>query len=210
MTSSVLVPIFPLDSVILVPGGMLPLHVFEPRYRTMVADALRGERLIAMALPLPGFSVTRAERPPVHPVVGLGRIVHHRPYEDGRSDIVLHGQRRVRILEEIASGRPYRIVRGEPLDDVYPEGVDLAARARGLLSRLAGLPDEDLARLEKLPAGRLIDAVLAPLPVPLQDKQRIHSRPEVAWRLEELEAQLDLLQGSRYRPALRSEDPRLN
>ena len=71
-TGTLVVPIFPLDNVLLVPGGVLPLHIFEPRYRSMVSDAVDGDRLIAMAVPLPGRSTEQEERPPVHAVCGLG------------------------------------------------------------------------------------------------------------------------------------------
>jgi Lon protease-like protein len=210
MSESLVFPIFPLDEVILVPGSMLPLHVFEERYRRLVADALGGDRRIAMVLPLPGHSCEIDRAPPVHPVCGLGRVVHHQPYDDGRSDIVLHGQTRMRILEELESDRPYRLARGVALPDEVAEGVDLGPRAARLLRRLEGLPADDLERLSGLSPGQLADAVLAPLPLPVQDKQRILARPDVAWRLDELEICLDLLQGSRHRPEMGPEDPRLN
>jgi Lon protease-like protein len=174
----------------------------------MVADAVDGERRIAMAVPLPGRSTE--ERPPVHPVCGLGRIVHHEPLEDGRSHVVLHGETRIRIHEELESDRPYRLVRAEVTADVLPPGTDLRPRARTLIRRLGDLSDGDRRRLEELPPGRLVDAILGPLAAPIQDKQRIHANPDVAWRLAELEALLDLLGGSRYRTELRPDDPRMN
>jgi Lon protease-like protein len=207
---SVIVPVFPLDSVLLVPGGLLPLHVFEPRYRALVADAVAGERRIAMALPRLGHSVDGEEAPPLHPVCGMGLIVHHDLLADGRSHIVLLGQERVRIVKELESGRPYRLVRAEIVEDVLTAGEEIEARARNLLQRLGNLTSEDRARLEGLPPGRLVDAVLALLPAPIQDRHRIHANPDVAWRLAEVETLADILQGSRYRTEIPPEDPRMN
>jgi len=207
---NLVVPIFPLVYVLLVPGVILPPHILEARYRSMVTDAVGGDRLIAMAVPLPGRSTEHEERPPVHPVCGLGLIVHHDPLDDGRSHIVLHGFSRIRILEEIESGRPYRLVRGRPTEDVVPDGVDLKATAGDLVRRLGDMADGDRERLLALPPGRLVDAIPGLLGAPIQDKQRIHASDYVAWRLGELEALLDLLGGSRYRTEIPGDDPRVN
>lgn len=203
-------PIFPLPSVLLVPGAYLPLHVFEPRYRQMVADAMAGGRALAMAMPLPLRDGDQAERPRIHPVVGLGRILHHRPYEDGRCDIVLAGIARMRIERELPSEKLYRTVHARELADVYPDGQDLMGPARSLLARLTDLPDDDRARLAELPAGRLVDAVLLRLALPVREKHRIHAIPAVATRLAEVERASARLDGVVYPADIGPGDPRLN
>lgn len=109
--------IFPLPEVVLFPGTMLPLHIFEPRYRAMVRDALERERPIAMAT----LDATRPEdsygRPAVRPVMGVGRLAEWDELADGRYLIVLEGIGRVRIANEYAPERPYRLVRALEMPD---------------------------------------------------------------------------------------------
>ena len=83
-------PLFPLPDVVHFPHLLLPLHIFEPRYREMVADAIEGDRLLAMALLKPG-STTTAGSPPIHNTVCLGRITANQQTEDGRYYLVLQG-----------------------------------------------------------------------------------------------------------------------
>src|ERR1700752_556073 len=95
-----LLPIFPLPNVVLFPNVFLPLHIFEPRYRAMVADALASDRLIGMVLLRPGWERDYEGRPPVYPIGTSGLITHVERHADGRYHIVLRGIERFRILEE--------------------------------------------------------------------------------------------------------------
>ena len=95
-----LLPIFPLPNVVLFPIVFLPLHIFEPRYREMVADAIKSDRLIGMALLQPGWEHDYEGRPPVYPVGCSGVITHIDRLPDGRYNIVLRGVERFRIQEE--------------------------------------------------------------------------------------------------------------
>lgn len=106
-------PLFPLPGVVLLPGVLLPLHIFEPRYRSMVARALEADRMIGMALLKPGWE-TAAEPPPIHPIGGAGEIVESEDLPDGRYNILLEGRFRYRVIEEAAPD-PYRIARVEEL-----------------------------------------------------------------------------------------------
>jgi len=102
------IPIFPLPEVVLFPRQLLPLHVFEPRYQTMVEDALAGSRRIAVALLKPGFERHYFTRQaPIHRVMGLGLIVASEELTDGRYNILLRGTCRVVCTQEVG-GRPYR------------------------------------------------------------------------------------------------------
>ena len=93
-----LVPVFPLPNVVLFPGVVCPLHVFEPRYREMVTDVLAGERLIALALLRPGWEAEYEGAPAVHEVACVGRVAAAEPLRDGRFNILVQGEERVRIL----------------------------------------------------------------------------------------------------------------
>jgi Lon protease-like protein len=108
------IPIFPLPNAVLFPGVFLPLHIFEPRYRAMVADALRGDRVIGMALLRPGWESDYEGRPPIFAIGCAGLVTHAERLPDGRFDIVLKGLSRFRVVEE-EPGRPYRVARVEGL-----------------------------------------------------------------------------------------------
>lgn len=118
MIPSVLLPVnlrvFPLTGCILLPGNWLPLHIFEPRYRAMVRDALASDKLIGMIQPrLPASDNVAptgesAETPELHPVGCVGRIEHSLPEADGRFHILLKGVSRFRIVEEMSERVGYR------------------------------------------------------------------------------------------------------
>src|SRR5437867_1215916 len=109
-------PLFPLPNVVLFPNVFLPLHIFEPRYRTMVADALEGDRMIGMVLLKPGWEPQYEGRPPVYPIGCSGLMTHAESLPDGRYNIVLRGIERFRILEEDHS-LSYRRAVVEPVAD---------------------------------------------------------------------------------------------
>ncbi|HSS45496.1 MAG TPA: LON peptidase substrate-binding domain-containing protein [Thermoanaerobaculia bacterium] len=110
------IPLFPLPGVVLLPGTLLPLHIFEPRYKTMVGDALAGNRTIGMAMLKPGWE-SRDANPAVYPVGGAGEIIESEALEDGRYNILLEGRFRYRILEEATLG-PYRAASVEEIASV--------------------------------------------------------------------------------------------
>lgn len=147
------IPIFALPGVVLLPGTMLPLHIFETRYRSMVADALEGDRTIGMALMKPGWEAGGRD-PEVFSVGGAGEIVESERLEDGRYNILLQGRFRYRILQE-APPEPYRQARVEEIASLPFPDPSSEARARQLATRLfeqvrgvmdlPPLPDEDLS-----------------------------------------------------------------
>ena len=118
------IPIFPLPNAVLFPNVFMPLHIFEPRYRAMVADALAGDRIIGMVLLKAGFEVDYDGRPPIFPVGCAGVITHSERLADGRFNIVLKGLEKFRVIGEDAS-RPYRLAH----IDGMPELVSDAERA---------------------------------------------------------------------------------
>jgi Lon protease-like protein len=113
------IPIFPLPNVVLFPNVFLPLHIFEPRYRAMVADALDGDRIIGMVLLRPGYEADYEGRPPVFAVGCAGVITHAEPLGDGRHNIVLRGLERFRITGE-DHGKAYRVAHVELLPEDVP------------------------------------------------------------------------------------------
>jgi Lon protease-like protein len=153
------IPLFPLPNVVLFPNVFLPLHIFEPRYRAMTAEALQGDRIIGMALLRPGYETEYDGRPAIYDIGCAGVITHSQPLADGRYDVVLHGIEKFRITSEDHS-RPYRVGHVEaipeaiPPDEVQPlrhqrqrlEAVLAAAieRVRAEPKFPPSVPDEDL------------------------------------------------------------------
>ncbi len=133
-------PVFPLPNVVLFPNVFLPLHVFEPRYRAMVADALAGDRIIGMTLLQPGYRADYDGRPAIYPVGCAGVITHAEPLDDGRFNIVLRGLEKFRIVHE-APGGAYRIATVEPLPEplVEPERAALQRERLRLEALLASV-----------------------------------------------------------------------
>jgi Lon protease-like protein len=113
-------PVFPLPNVVLFPHVFLPLHIFEPRYRTMVADALGGDRMIGMALLRPGWEGNYEGNPPIYPIGCAGLITFHEPLADGRCNIVLRGVSKFRVVRE-QEDRLYRVAEIESINEWLPE-----------------------------------------------------------------------------------------
>jgi len=122
--SGIRLSIFPLTGAILYPGLQLPLHIFEPRYRAMVGDALARDRRIAMIQPQ-----DQIEGSPLYEVGCVGRIDDVETSEDGRYNILLTGEQRFRILRELDVTTPFRQVEAELLDDSHDELLSLGERA---------------------------------------------------------------------------------
>jgi uncharacterized protein len=132
------IPIFPLPNVVLFPNVFLPLHIFEPRYRAMVADALSGDRIIGMVLLRPGWEATYDGRPPVYPIGCAGVVTNAERLADGRYNIVLQGLEKFRILnEDEDKGHAYRVARVDGLPE--STGTDDQESMRAARRRLETL-----------------------------------------------------------------------
>ena len=158
------IPIFPLPNVVLFPSALLPLHIFEPRYRAMVTDALDGERLIGMVMLRPGWEPHYEEDPDVYPIGCAGFITHAEPLPDGRFNIMLRGLEKFRILDE----RPardgverYRVARIESIKEVTsvtPASRDARHRLERLLARKLHKNDHDFIPKD-VPDADLVHAI---------------------------------------------------
>jgi Lon protease-like protein len=124
-----ILPLFPLPNVVLFPKMALPLHIFEPRYRKMVGDAWGSHRSIGMMLLKPGWEPEYQGRPPVYAIGCAGRMERYEPLPDGRSNIVLRGVLRFRVVEEHA-GEPYRLATVQELPDLGGDAEPGLADAR--------------------------------------------------------------------------------
>lgn len=191
--------LFPLPNLVLFPHAVQPLHIFEPRYRRMTASALAGDRLIALVLLKPGWENDYDNRPAVHPVACLGRVVADQRLDDGRYNLLLRGLSRIRIRGEITDDEPFRTARAELLADESPPVDEAAQLRRGLkeqiLPRFAGPSRKQLNELMdgELPLGSLADILAFALPLAVADKQELLGEVDVARRVALLAALIDEL-----------------
>jgi hypothetical protein len=174
-------PIFPLPNCVLLPGGLLPLHVFEPRYRELTRDCLAGHQYMGIARLRPGYETTYYGRPPVYDRFGVGRIICSEELPDGRFALMLRGVARVELARELPAERSYRRVEARMLADacVDPcEVVDHQRRLIALCDRLAEVIDaggpqlRDLVRAFDDP-GACADAIAAALVMDADARQEL-------------------------------------
>jgi Lon protease-like protein len=196
----VIVPIFPLPDVTLFPHTLLPLHVFEARYRLLVIDALERNRRLAIARLRPGYEATYAGKPPVHAMAGLGEIVSCERLANGRYNILLRGEARLRIEQELPTDTLYRVVTGRRLDDREP-AVDAAASlariraaCRSLLGALARPADLlDTALAEGQAPGVIADRVAAAVLPDADLRQHLLETLDVATRVTQVADSVEAL-----------------
>lgn len=195
------VRLFPLPNLVMFPNVLQPLHVFEPRYRALMEDALADDRLIAMAVLSPGWEADYDGRPAVQPIACLGRIVTHQRLDDGRYNLLLAGLKRVRIDRELPPLRPFRQAEVTLVDDVYREAksADRADRQQRLLAAfrrfLPKMPEvhQQLDELlcTQISLGMLTDLVAYAVDLPHDLKLQLLGWPDVDRRCETLLRELD-------------------
>lgn len=132
-------PLFPLPTGVLLPYELLPLHVFEPRYREMVADVLARGRPLAIAQLAPGWEADYEGRPAIEPVFGVGLVTRSENLSDGRYNILVKGVLRVRLVRELPARRSYREVQVVELRDIQSDAQQLDERAESLRRMLFAL-----------------------------------------------------------------------
>ena len=173
--------LFPLPNLVLFPHAILPLHIFEPRYRQMTEDALASDRQVTIVQILPMSHGTQWTEPtPIMDVACLGRIVQHERLPDGRFHLLLLGSKRVRLVRELDSPKLYRIAEATILEDRdLVENLDVhREELLGLFLQVFQQThdlDPDLSRMLKsdLPLGVLSDVIAHALDLPVSLKQTL-------------------------------------
>ena len=189
MTERVTIPVFPLDGVALCPGLLLPLHIFEPRYRDLLEFAMSADERLALFTPAVGHSTRRELDPPLDAIGGLGLVVQHQSLPDGRCNILLKGESRVRIHKELPVETDFRMFEVELLKDIEPDGIDMAPARAELLTLIplhGNLSAEELVGLGKLPLQRLVDTLVMQLPMSGELRQSLFSELRIDLRLNSL------------------------
>lgn len=139
------VPLFPLPGVVFLPHSLLPLHVFEPRYRALVEDVVAGNGILAVPRLSPGWEHNYEGTPTLNAICGVGQIVRYQSLPDGRSNMIVQGVARLRLTKDVVSERGYRVGRGELMElDPINEGKTnrIAASLKLLVAQLiAAVPE---------------------------------------------------------------------
>jgi Lon protease-like protein len=185
------IPLFPLPNVVLFPNVSLPLHIFEPRYREMVGDALDGDRIIGMVLLRPGWERDYEGRPPVYPIGCAGLVTHAERLDDGRFNIVLRGMEKFRVVRETSEDRSYRIAQAESLLEVIGDADREAMRSarRRLEALLVPRPEgpgADPKVAPSMPDEDLVNALAQYLDLEPVEKQALLEREGLLARCRSL------------------------
>jgi Lon protease-like protein len=185
-------PVFPLPDVVMFPHALLPLHIFEPRYRKLTRDALASNRLMGLAL-LVEDEVAGDPPPRFAPILGVGEIVMAQELPDGRFNLILRGRTRVRLERELETAEPYRLIAATEVPDESPNRPDdLAESESTLRSLIFGLADalpEGGELLKQVvsaqsSAAELVNVVAAALVADTGSRQRLLETTDILARIE--------------------------
>lgn len=184
--------IFPLPNVTLFPNVMLPLHIFEPRYRCMAEDTLKGDGYLAMGLLKDGWEDNYESKDcEIHDTVCLGKVIANEQLEDGRHYLMLQGLRRAKLVTELETDLPYRLGRLELVEDFYPQipMIDRERRQEELVEWFGkaypklGMQAEIVHALGSgMQLGELCDVLAHSLKLPAEDAQRLLNQVDVDQR----------------------------
>lgn len=182
-TSATRLSIFPLGGALLFPRMQLPLHIFEPRYRALVSDAMARDRRIGMIQPRgPG------EPPPLFEIGCVGRIAHVEALDDGRYNIVLEGVAKFRVISELDVTTPFRQVEAELFPDIPADPLPLAQRAalEAESRRYAEAQGYavDWSAVSRLDDESLVNGIAQIAPFDIAAKQALLEAPELEERAE--------------------------
>jgi Lon protease-like protein len=180
--------------VVLFPHAVLPLHIFEERYKAMTEDALASDRLVTVVMLRPEAEWKGKGSPRYEEYGCVGRILKYERLEDGKFNFLLLGLRRVRLTREVPSGSMYRASEFEAIEDLAIDGEELEAQEaelirlfRGFLEPHGGIdPHLEEILSSPLPAGALADILSHALPISVEMKQCLLAERQVELRLDEL------------------------
>ena len=199
---NIIIPLFPLPTTVFYPNTSLPLHIFEPRYRNMVADALNGKGEIGMILLKPGWESDYEGTPEIMTIGCLGKIKHHSELSEGKYNILLSGLYRFRILNEI-KGKIYRQAQVELLKEINDKNLTFEPSPikeqliRVMRLYLANLPEGtkieqalDMKNCCKL--GEFVDKLTHHFDLPVNKMQEFLEQQDVQKRADSLHSLIEL------------------
>lgn len=211
-----LLPLFPLPDLVFFPNTRMPLHIFEPRYRQMVADALKAEARFGLVLLQPGWQGDYYGTPPVYPCGTMSTIEQAVTMEDGRYNILIRGDVRFRIVSEVAA-KPYRtarviaqpeLVRGA--EEAYTQREWLADLAKQYLTYLPN--QSPVPEIETVELQALTNALIMSLNLATEEKQKLLENDDLLARAEQVGIELsNRIETLRFlKPYRRGNDPNRN
>lgn len=213
-----ILPIFPLPGAVLLPHSILPLRVFEPRYRLMLKDVLEGDHLVVIGMLRDGFEpLYHTLHAPVYEYGGLGKVIAAESVEDGQYNILLRGEGRARIVEEIKSS-PYRRARVDLMAEIEPLDEDevdaLRMQIRAELQAAAAPNAMQMHWTELFEAGAdlgdLTDLIAGALPGVPELRQRMLEELDVVARATILLSHIRTLKSLAARNSLSFNHPSCN
>ena len=201
--TQVFLPIFPLPNLVFFPHTLLPLHIFESRYRAMVTDCLARDKRLAVVGLKPGYEAQYDGKPPVYAVAGAGEIIQWQRLPTGRYNILLRGDHRIRIEAELPTDTLYRMVRAAVLEDHPPEEdaaglAPLVERVKDSCLRITEAAGRSSPALEQVfkaaePPGVVADQVASAILPDAALRQELLETVDVPDRLRRLSEALDHL-----------------
>jgi Lon protease-like protein len=192
-------PMFPLPNVVLFPHALLPLHIFEERYKALARDVLAGHHFLALTLLTSPDDADTLQRPPVQRVAGVGEVVMAHELPDGRFNLVVRGRARIRIDDELESDQPYRLISASELPDLPAADPgdmrDADQSLRALVGHLADSIPEGGELLRQVVVSQetpseLVDVLAAALIVDPALRQRLLETRDVMKRIERVSAEV--------------------
>ena len=192
------IPIFPLEVTMLFPGVTRPLHIFEPRYRAMVADALKGDRIVGMTTLKPGYEATYDGRPPIYEIGCAGVITEVEELPGGRFNIVLRGVVKFRVTGEDES-KPYRLAHIEAMPEVLDDAEKIALRKHRQRLEALITQGSDSKVPPDMSDEALVNMVAQHIQVGLAERQALLELKSVLLRVQAL---IELIESKSTRPRL--------
>jgi uncharacterized protein len=209
-------PLFPLPNLVFFPRTRLPLHIFEPRYRQMITDALETDKRFGIVLLQPGWEADYFGAPPIHRYGTVGTIEQAVPLDDGRYNILVHGDVRFRVLDEVGS-TPYRTARVIASPEAQREAAQAYAQREWLadLARqyIKYLPDQSaVPEIETVGLDSLANALIMSLNLEVGEKQKLLEIDDLITRAETIGTELqNRIESLRFlAPFRRENDPSKN
>jgi Lon protease-like protein len=187
--------VFPLPNMVMFPHVMQALHIYEPRYRAMLEEAIEDDRLIAMGLLAPGWEQQYEGRPPLRSTACLCRVATHQRTDEGTYNVLLLGVRRLRLMKELPPDKLFRVIESEIIEDFEPDdapaGTAAALQQRLLAAFKAAMPKipaayEQLDQLlgSQITLGMLSDIVAYTIDLDLEWKLRLLAENDVFRRTQ--------------------------
>jgi Lon protease-like protein len=185
-----LLPLFPLPNLVFFPQTRLPLHVFEPRYRQLITDVIASDQRFGIVLLRPGYESNYFGAPAVYACGTVAHVEQTVTLDDGRYNILVHGQTRFRILDEF-SREPYRVARVIAQPQVESDATAAYAQRMWLteLSQqyLRYLPEQDaVPEIASVSLEALTNALIMSLTLDVAEKQRLLETDDLVARAEEV------------------------